>query len=154
MKNIFKKISHSINGTAAVELALIFPVMLLLVVGALDYGSAFVRKIELTEVTKAGIQYAMVKQPTYSDYVSADYTSISDIINDNLGTSGNDSTTVLVSYKCQCDGVEYVCTSTCAGSDNTFINVKISENYETPFFNYSWLGVNFPISTDATIRLK
>jgi Flp pilus assembly protein TadG len=155
--SLLKKVYHDNKGSPAVELALIFPVFLLMMVGALDYGSAFVRKMQLTEITKAGIQYAMVKQPTYSEYLAADYVGISSRINTNLGSSGNASTNLNVSYICKCSDVTYDCaTGTCPLTDTTttFIKVRVTEDYETPFFNYSWFGINFPMSAEATIKVN
>jgi len=155
--SLLKKLHYNETGAPAVELALIFPIFLLMMVGILDYGSAFVRKMQLTEIAKAGIQYAMVEQPTYAEYLAADYTGITSRINTNLAASGNDSTTLTVDYICRCDGVTYDCASgLCAttSTTSTFIKVRMTEDYETPFFNYSWFGVNFPLSAEATIRVN
>ncbi|MBT7581866.1 MAG: pilus assembly protein, partial [Kordiimonadaceae bacterium] len=122
-----KKLYNASSGSAAVEMALIFPVFLLMLVGVLDYGSAFVRKMQLTEIAKVGVHYAMVKQPTYDEYELADYDEIIARVNANLGTSGNITTALTVSYICKCNGVDYVCTvdDACSETDITTTFIKV-----------------------------
>lgn len=156
--SLLKKLYNASSASAAVEMALIFPVFLLMLVGVLDYGSAFVRKMQLTEIVKVGVHYAMVRQPTYDEFEEADYDEIIARVNTNLGTSGNDTTSLDVAYICKCNGVDYVCTAddACAVTDITtmFIRVGLTEDYETPFFNYDWLMDSFPISVEAIIRVN
>jgi Flp pilus assembly protein TadG len=150
MKFIFKKLFLSNQGTSLIELALIMPVLLLLVVGALDLGSAFVRKMEISNATKAGIQYAMVRKP-----LQGDLTNIKAAVTASLGTSITPSTVTDVVLYCECSGVQQVCTAACASATmSAFVTVSISENYTTPFFNYSWFMASFPITETSTIQLN
>ena len=156
--SLIKKLYNNTNASAAVEMALIFPIFLVMLVGVLDYGSAFVRKMQLTEIAKVGVHYAMVKQPTYDEFLVADYAEIITRVNTNIGTTGNDTTTLTVTYICKCNGVDFVCTvdDACPAPSvtTTFIRVELTEDYETPFFDYSWLINNFPIAAEAIIRVN
>ncbi|MCK5425051.1 MAG: pilus assembly protein [Emcibacter sp.] len=150
MKQIFKKLATCVQGIAAVELALIFPVMLLMIVGALDMGSMFVRKMELANAVKAGVQYSLVRKP-----IQNDVTSIEAAVEASLGTVDATITSVNVELFCKCFSVKQLCSLDCADANGTsHITVTIKENYSTPFFNYDWFVSSFPITETSTIRLN
>lgn len=149
MKSLFKKIKSSKDGASTLELALIMPVLLIMIVGALDFGSAFARKMEIANAAKAGIQYALVRKPTQNGFAG-----IEAAIANNLGDSVNETTAYSVARTCRCDGVAQACSTSCTGGyQSAYITINISENYQTPFFNYSWLMGSFPISEQTTVQL-
>jgi Flp pilus assembly protein TadG len=53
-------LSHRHEGTAAVELALISPILLILVAGIIDFGRVYREEIELSAAVAAASQYALV----------------------------------------------------------------------------------------------
>jgi len=150
MKQLFVKFIRSTRGSSIVELAMVAPVMLILIVGSLDMGSMFVRKMEIANAAKAGVQYALVRKP-----VQGDVSHITAAVKDSLGPSMTPSTSVNVELYCLCHGVKQICTDPCTDAKTSaFVNVTVSENFTTPFFNYSWFTSNFPISESATIELN
>lgn len=150
MKQIFKRLVLSVKGIAAVELAIIFPVMLLMIVGALDMGSMFVRKMELANAVKAGVQYSLVRKP-----VQGDVTNIKAAVESSLAPIDNTITSVNVELFCMCFAVKQLCSLDCMDTSRTaHITVTIKEDYTTPFFNYSWFASSFPITETSTIRLN
>jgi Flp pilus assembly protein TadG len=148
MKSLLKNIIRTEDGSSMLELAILLPVFLMMIVGALDLGAAFARKMEISNAAKAGAQYSLVRKPTQGGLGG-----IVTAVNDNLGTAANDSTAVDVSRWCRCDGASLACTSTCTGYQSVYITVAIKENFETPFFSYDWIVNNFPISEETTIQL-
>ncbi|MCF8473447.1 MAG: pilus assembly protein [Emcibacter sp.] len=150
MKRLLKKLILSTQGTSLVELALLMPVALLLIVGSLDMGAMFVRKMDLSNAAKSGVQYALVRKP-----MQGDLTNITAAVHNTLAGSMTDSTLVNVELYCMCHEVRQFCTVDCTDENvSAFVNVTIKENYQTPFFNYSWFKSSFPISETATIRLN
>ncbi|MCP5381612.1 MAG: pilus assembly protein [Kordiimonadaceae bacterium] len=150
IKNIKTKLLSDERGASLVEMALILPILLLLMVGSLDLGSAFVRKMELSNAAKAGIQYAMVRKP-----VEGDVTAISNAVTESIGDTGNDTTDIDVELYCMCDGAKQLCTNVCADENvSAFVNVTVTENYTTPYFNYNWLFSEFPLKESQTIQLN
>ena len=150
MKILRKKLLADESGASLVELALILPILLLLMVGSLDLGSAFVRKMELSNAAKAGIQYAMVRKP-----LEGDVTAITNAVTDSIGDTGNASTDINVELYCMCDGAKQMCTNVCVDENvSAFVNVTVSENYNTPYFNYNWLFSEFPLTESQTIQLN
>ena len=51
------------RGAAAVEFALLFPVLLLIVFGIIDFGRALNAQITLTQAAREGARLAAVGQP-------------------------------------------------------------------------------------------
>lgn len=150
MRQMIKKLKHSIKGVAAVELALIFPIMLLMVVGALDMGSMFVRKMELANAVKAGVQYSLVRKP-----IQGVTTDIKTAVETSLGTSLNASTTVNVEFFWMCGIVKQPTSDGCVDPDmSSFVSIVINQDYTTPFFNYDWFIPSFSLTERSTIRLN
>lgn len=150
IKNLSKKINQNNNGTSAIELALIMPVLLLFMVGTLDLGAAFVRKMEISNAAKAGVQYATVRKP-----LQGDLTNIRGAVVSALGDTVNESTTINAELYCMCQAVKQACTVTCADENvSAFVNISVSENFTTPFFNYDWFISEFPLSESTTIQLN
>ncbi len=52
------------GGAAAVELALVLPILLLLVFGIVDFGRALNLQITLTQAAREGVRPAALRQPT------------------------------------------------------------------------------------------
>lgn len=150
MKYLFKKLKISTKGASLVELALILPFLLLLIVGSLDMGSMFVRKMELANAAKAGVQYALVRKP-----IQGDLTNIRSAVTASLGTTVTDTTTVDVVLYCMCFATKQSCTENCDDEDiSAFVNITVAEDYTTPFFNYDWFQSSFPITESSTVRLN
>jgi len=150
MRIFFKNLQNDTQGTSLVELALLLPVFLLMIVGALDYGSAFVRKMELSNAAKAGVQYAMVRKPQ-----GGILTGIEAAVDAALEGSGNDSTDVDVTFLENCFGSMQAYSGACTDVNmTTFINVDIRETYRTPYLNYSWITGDFVISESSRIQLN
>ena len=150
MIKLFKRLGASTEGSPLVELALVMPFMLLMVVGSLDMGSMFVRKMEISNAAKAGVQYALVRKPTQGDV-----TNIASAVRNSLGNTITETTRVNVELYCMCFAAKQLCTVECADDNiSAFVNVTVRENYTTPFFNYDWFQSSFPISESATIKLN
>ena len=132
------------------ELALIMPLIMLMMVGSLDMGAMFVRKMEIANAAKAGAQYALVRKPTQGDL-----TNISAAVTNSLGATITASTRINVELYCMCFAAKQLCTVDCADDNiSAFVNITIAEDYITPFFNYDWFRSSFPITETATIRLN
>jgi Flp pilus assembly protein TadG len=58
---------HRESGAAAVEMAIILPVLILLVGGIVDFGRAFYTQVVLTNAAREGTRYALaLEDPTAS----------------------------------------------------------------------------------------
>ncbi len=150
MKHLFKRLAASTKGASLVELAMMMPVIMLMIVGSLDMGSMFVRKMEIANAAKAGAQYALVRKPAQGDV-----TRITSAVNNSLGDTMTQSTSVNVELYCMCFAVKQLCTVDCADENiSAFVNVTVREDYTTPFFNYDWFMSSFPITETTTVKLN
>jgi len=59
MKHFIEKLLRCHQGVAAIEFALIAPVILVMMIGATDYGLAAINKITLTSAVRSGVQIVL-----------------------------------------------------------------------------------------------
>lgn len=69
---------------ALVEVAILLPMILLLVLGAMDFGRMFFTKIALTKVAREGANYLTY----YPEDKNTSYTATYALINDEISNSG------------------------------------------------------------------
>jgi Flp pilus assembly protein TadG len=67
------------RGAAAVEFALLLPVLLLLVFGVVDFGRALNAQITLTQAAREGVRLAALGQPNVSSRTQAAATGLSGV---------------------------------------------------------------------------
>lgn len=153
MSGLFYKISlypKDQRGVAATEFALIVPVLFLLMVGAIDFGTFVNNSMRLENTARAATQYVLQggdPEDIYDDVVSQ-----ADLV---VGNSDMSGVTVTSDTVCTCqDGEEVECTgSSCGIVDYTrrFIVVSINKEYET-FMSYP--GLPDSLNITKTIRLQ
>ena len=110
-----------------IEFALLAPVVLLLVVGAIDFGTFIYQKMQLQSAARAGAQYAIQSDATVSDTAG--------ILNAAQIASEVDFTgvTPTITQYCACsDGIETTpdgsgsCGGTCAGGEFPGLYVRVN----------------------------
>ncbi len=121
---LIRKLRTCRAGTAAVEFGLITPILLIIIMGIVDYGMAMFQKMELNGAVRSGAQLAMID--------SGDEDAIKDAV---VAASGNAITTtdVATTTFCECaDETTIVCGGTCGdGSSNrTFMTITATTTNE------------------------
>ena len=151
-------IVRSNGGAAAVELTLILPMLLMMLVGAVDFGLVIHQKMQLAHAVRAGAQHALVHRPQNP----ADLTKIENAILDEKARYANQTRTVTAALFCQCsDGSAIACSdsgkgkATCKGGGpkSHYISVTVQEDFET-LLDYPVIGQSFRIKNDATFRVE
>jgi Flp pilus assembly protein TadG len=147
------------KGNAALEMAIIFPVLSFLVIGAIDFGSAFIEGHRLVGAAQAGTQIALydpnawqntdtLKQAALEEYTG---TSV-DLQDPDLSLPITANATVF----CSCvEGVQASCTTTCAGgsSPGQFVQVSTGGQIST-LLSYPWLDGNvLALNRSSTVRI-
>jgi hypothetical protein len=129
-------------GVAAIEFAMVTTVLLIILMGLLDYGIAVINKMELESSTRSGAQYALLDSSSTAVIVSTVENSL---------TLPEADTSVTVTEFCECsDGIAISCDDTCGtGNVRHFMTITASYNY-TPFF----LPGPFVISGESVIRTQ
>jgi Flp pilus assembly protein TadG len=132
------------DGLGAIEFGFIAPVLLLMLLGVLDFGMAFWQQMEIAGATDAGAQWGMTN--TY------DSNSITSVV--QAATSLSVPTAnISPSNPCGCassSGVTtYACTSTCPDGSAPKIYIFVSAHVcFKPIF--TWPGLNFCSGSTGT----
>lgn len=139
------------SGLASVELALLAPVLALIMVAVIDYGSAWSRQMALANAVRAGIQYAMIRRPIQGD-VSQIHQSVIDAAPADLAG------TPQVALVCTCPGGapgSVDCdTGDCGAQDmETYLSVGLQEDF-TMILDWPFIGNPISLGDQAVIRLN
>ncbi len=132
------------RGAAAVEFALLVPVVLAGLTGVANYGLAIFEKIELESAARAGAQMAIRDRENTSAIQQTTVDST------NLTITTDD---VSVSTACRCADIDSTatCGTTCADNEPTqfYTTVTVTKN-----FTLLLLGTNVTLSESVTVRTQ
>lgn len=138
-----RRFGRAAGGAAAVEFALLAPVLVVVLSGIVGYGLAMFDKIDLVSATRAGAQLALID--------SSDTSAIENAV---VGATGLGITAADVSTTeyCEClDGSTITCGATCGdGSDNRhFMTI-------TATFDHTLLliGNTVTLTGETTVRTQ
>ena len=144
-----KRLKNS-RGAAAVEMALMVPLLVLLALGAVDLGRVFYDVVAVTSAARAGLSYGSLNAAK-----SQDTTKISEVANaDAHNTQGGIS--FVIGRVCQCDDTTVVdCeTGTCSeGASRVYVRVRASKTFETAL-PYPGIPSSVNITRDAYMRAR
>ena len=139
-----------IEGVAAIELAIIAPILLLLMICTIDLGFSIYRKMQVQHSAQAGAQYAMAHGFNAS--------SISSAVTNATSFSGV-SASPAPSQFCGCASSTGVtnaaCSSKCSGGSTagTYVTVSAQGTYNT-LFPYPLIPDSFTFTAQATVRIQ
>ena len=141
---LVRRLVGSRSGAAAVEFALIVPVVLAALTGIANYGLAMYNKMELVNAARAGAQLAILDR--------TDTSAIKDAVvaSTNIGIATGDVTTD-ESYLCA-DGTPVSTSSdTCADNDplQYYMTVSASQTY-----TFLLLGTTINLSGSVKVRTQ
>lgn len=136
-------------GTAAVEFAVALPVLVLLAIGATDYGRVYFAAIAVANAASAGAQYGAQKVITANDTAS---------INQAARNDGADSAPITVTSRqfCRCDAGEINCAvGDCGvyGPYKLYVEVTASKTVDL-LFRYPGLPTAIALTRVATFRVQ
>jgi len=141
---LYSALAASRQGIAAVEFALIVPIVAAMLVGLANYGLAMFDKMELVSAARAGAQLILVDASASTSDIQAAV-----VASTNLGISTSD---VTVTESCECaDGSAITCGDICADSsaNRYFYTVAASEN-----FTLLLLGTSITLTGTAVVRTQ
>ncbi len=133
------------SGAAAVELAVVSPLLLLLMIGVVDYGRAFYTSVTVANAARAGAEFGAHDPATTGDTVDMRKFAQSD---------AQEAGTITVSARryCQCAGVLQACTACASGAaPDVFVEVTATKILST-LLPYPGLPRTLTISRTATFR--
>jgi len=144
------RFGRSAGGNISVEFALVLPFLMLLILGATDFGRGFVEKLRLNNAARAGAQYALAE---YNKDASAIYAGVEQ----SAQSDAEDASLVVTpNIYCKClDGTELTCGQPCTGGEvpMRYIEVDVSGPFEF-LFDYPTTTGSMTLTGRAELRLR
>jgi Flp pilus assembly protein TadG len=147
-----KSLEHSSEreeGSAILELALVLPLLLLLLAGAVDLGRAYFAAIEVQSAAQAGALYGSQYPTDTAGMVNAAMQNAQDITSILQTPSAT--------YGCECyDGTPIACGDTSDSCPNTgnlvyYVTVTTAANYK-PLLPWPGIPSSIVLTGKATMR--
>jgi Flp pilus assembly protein TadG len=138
------------SGNAAIEFALIAPILAAMLVAMTDLGVALYENMEIRNAADAGVQYAIAK--------GWNSTAIQNAVTGATGMSGVSASPVPV-QSCGCASgttiASAACGSVCASgaTAGTYVTVNAQAQYAT-LFSYPGLPNPMTLSAQSTVRIQ
>ncbi len=150
IRPFLKELCSSVAGGAAVELAVVLPVLLLLAVGVSDLGRVFFTGITVANAARAGAQWGAQSTATSTDTVNMNLAATNDAA---------DAGAVTVSSRsfCRCDAGEIgdCTTGNCGAYGNYRLYVEVTVTKAVNLiFGYPGLPSSVTLSRTATFRVQ
>src|ERR1051326_6579113 len=145
-----KRSSKAQAGTALVELAIMLPLLIVLILGAVDFGRVFDAAIELGNAVTAGAEYGSRLTTKVTDV-----TGIKSVVtSDAADLSGVSFPSDPTSY-CTCPGssTHVTCTSTCTGYGKPKEYVSVTANYTWTTL-VPWPGITNSVALSRTVVMR
>lgn len=139
-------------GSALVELALMFPIFLIMLIGSAEFGRLAYDAIEVANAARAGAAYGAQSHITASDTAGIALAATQDAPN----VTGVVATS---SHSCVCStGATLVCTNalaSCASPARILESVQVNTTATVgPLFNYPGMAHTFTLTGQAILRVE
>ena len=144
-------------GSAVVELALVTPLIILLLLGAMDFGRVFYKAMAVSQAVGAGARYgarSVAKSGDTAGMQSAATTAAASDI-----TGGESFVVDSAARSCRCyTGTEPgtamgLCSSSCGGTVRAYVSVTGHATFST-IVNYPGIPHTLALSRTATLRVQ
>ncbi|GAK34639.1 flp pilus assembly protein TadG [alpha proteobacterium Q-1] len=150
------------KGSILIETAMVVSFLGLLALGSIDFGMAYVRKAEMDNAVRAGVQFGLARHPSMSEIASGIVVA-QDVRNAVWGAAdfldADPGAQLEVSFSCQCpDGTAVACTSTAISTlactdRQTYLEIRLEHDYEM-IFAYPGLGQRLSMASNSAVRLN
>lgn len=136
-------------GNVAVEFGLMAPILLMMLIGLLDFGGAVHHQVQMADAVRVGTQIAIARPPSVGDL-----TEVETATRLAAPAGGSDTRVIVVDMFCEMlDGSPAVCDDTPTPGRATFVRVRMSETW--PFIlPYPGLGSELPLQVGQVVRVS
>ena len=140
----------AIAGSAAVEFAVIAPLIIVMLIFVIDLGIGFYRKMQVENAAQAGAQYAAVNGFSASSVSNAVLAATS-----FSGISASPAPTQFCGCPTSTGVTAASCSSACSGGSapGTYVTVSAQADYST-IFNYPGMPSSYNFTAQATVRVQ
>ena len=136
------------RGTSFIETALLFPAMLLLCCGAMDFGRVVYAGIEIANAARAGVQYGALTPGHSGDTAGMAQAALNDAA--DLGSA----VTASGSNFCACSHSTVACTTSCSLSQpDGYVSVTANYTFNT-LLKYPGVPKTIVLSRTAKMRVQ
>ncbi len=140
-------------GTATLELALLLPLLLLIALGAVDFGRVFYMSVEVANAARAGVQYGAQSTATSLDYAGM----VAAAKNDAPDLAGRMTATATRWCQCAGSGSTFACTaSPCLVAPfvpEIYVQVNTQATFNT-LVTYPGIPSTITLSKQAIMRVQ
>jgi Flp pilus assembly protein TadG len=135
------------QSSSLVELALVMPMLVLLMVGAIDFGQAYYVSIEVTSAAEAGASYGVLNLTDTAGMASAALLDAADV----------PTMTATATWGCECsDGtnatVSCATTPTCTANLVDYVDVNTSVAFQ-PMLTYPGIPSSLALKGHSRMRV-
>ncbi len=137
-------------GTASVELALVAPILIMLFMGAWDFGRALNSSARLAGAAQAGVQFG-ARGPSYAADLDGMEAAAKSQVVDTTG-----ALEAVAQQVCKCpSGEETDCNGSCGagGAVQMFVQVQVTDSFQT-WFPYPFVSNPISLSKQAIWRVN
>ena len=137
------------RGVAAIEFSIVAPLLVFMLVGIVDAGSAVYRKMQVQNAVHAGTQYAIIN--------GFNATAITTAITSASKFSVNSSPAP--QQFCGCPSMSGVATADCSSAcpdgstPGSYVTISAQSTYNT-LFSYPLISDQLSFSTQVTVRIQ
>jgi Flp pilus assembly protein TadG len=143
-------VAEDARGVAAVELAILAPLLALMALCTIDLGLGIFCNMQVQNAAQSGAQYAILH--------GFDQSSISSAVQ-SASNSSDITASPAPSQFCGCSTSTTInsvsCGSTCSGggTPGTYVTVSAQRTY-TPLLSYPLIPPSFTLTAQATVRIQ
>ncbi len=150
MRALLQRLLRDCRGSAAVETALVAPVLILMSVGSFQVSQMVARQHELSN---GADEAAAMVLAGWTDS-TAQRTALSEVVRTSLGLSANE-VTVTAKYRCGVATVYVDDSSTCASGTNiaSFLRIQLTDQY-TPIWSDFGVGSPFTFTVHRMVQVS
>jgi len=141
------------QGQSLVEFTLVLPLLLILLIGAIEFGRAAYYSIEVTNASYAGVEYG-----AQTDATAGDINGIIQAALNEAPLLAPDNVTTSIYYECP-DGLATGPTTAatdCAGDGGRFFRYLVVNTQADlmPLFNFPGIPAVFSLKANASERIR
>lgn len=139
------------RGSAMMELAVVLPLLLVTVLGLIDFGRSAFEAIEVENAAHAGASYGARSKGLAADKDGIRKAALADI-GDDVDTS---QITVDSERYCECpDGTSVDCDDSCSGTlPLMYVRVRVEKDFQT-IFNYPGIPGKIELKREVHLRVR
>lgn len=149
-KRLCRDLLNEQQGTVAVDLAMILPILIAMTFGLVDYSSALLQQAQVENAAQRGLQYALAR--------GFDSSAMSNVITRGTGSAVISAAPAPLKF-CGCPSGQGIASTACSDvcSDGTragtYVSASAAATY-VPYIALPFVPASFALQSTATARIQ